>query len=132
MCKFHIDYFCLLWYNNCVVILTEEITPMWWNWQTRGTQNPVVAIPCGFDPHHRHHVRASFISLALFFFVKNRVRSCRCSSFIAKRHARLACSLASALTTTHGRYHLFASTHHFGFSAELQSFLAISVVKNVS
>ena len=27
---------------------------MWWNWQTCGTQNPVVAIPCGFDPHHRH------------------------------------------------------------------------------
>lgn len=29
---------------------------MWWNWQTRGTQNPVMATSCGFDPHHRHHI----------------------------------------------------------------------------
>ena len=29
--------------------------PLWWNWQTRGTQNPVVAIPCRFDPDQRHH-----------------------------------------------------------------------------
>ena len=28
--------------------------PVWWNWQTRGTQNPVMATSCGFDPHHRH------------------------------------------------------------------------------
>ena len=33
----------------------------------------------------------------------------RHSSSFAKRHARLACSLASALSTTHCRYHLFAS-----------------------
>ena len=26
---------------------------MCWNWQTRRTQNPLVAIPCGFDPRHR-------------------------------------------------------------------------------
>ncbi len=24
-------------------------------WQTRRTQNPVVAIPCGFESHLRHH-----------------------------------------------------------------------------
>ncbi len=30
--------------------------PLWWNWQTRGTQNPVVAIPCRFDPDQRHHL----------------------------------------------------------------------------
>ena len=29
--------------------------PVCWNWQTRRTQNPLVATPCGFDPHHRHH-----------------------------------------------------------------------------
>ena len=23
-------------------------------WQTMWTQNPLVVIPCGFDPHHRH------------------------------------------------------------------------------
>ena len=28
---------------------------MWWNWQTRRTQNPVGATPCGFNSHHRHH-----------------------------------------------------------------------------
>ena len=28
---------------------------MWWNWQTRRTQNPVGATQCGFDSHHRHH-----------------------------------------------------------------------------
>ncbi len=29
--------------------------PVCWNWQTRRIQNPLVAIPCGFDPRHRHH-----------------------------------------------------------------------------
>ena len=33
----------------------------------------------------------------------------RHSSSFAKKHAQLACSLASALTTAHCRYHLFAS-----------------------
>ena len=28
--------------------------PVWWNWQTCWTQNPVVAIPYRFDPGHRH------------------------------------------------------------------------------
>ncbi len=28
--------------------------PVWWNWQTRWTQNPVVVIPYRFDPDHRH------------------------------------------------------------------------------
>lgn len=30
--------------------------PLWWNWQTRWTQNPVVVIPYRFDPDQRHHV----------------------------------------------------------------------------
>ncbi len=30
-------------------------TPEWRNWQTRRTQNPVAARPCGFDPLLRHH-----------------------------------------------------------------------------
>ena len=55
------------------------------------------------------HVGASFISLALIFFVKIRVRSCRCSFSFAKRHARLNCSLVNAFATFHCRYHLFAS-----------------------
>ena len=31
-----------------------EYQPKWRNWQTRGTQNPVPARACGFDPHLRH------------------------------------------------------------------------------
>ena len=42
--------------------------PLWWNWQTRGTQNPVVAIPCRFDPDQRHHRKdgQGFILVRLF------------------------------------------------------------------
>ena len=29
--------------------------PVWWNWQTWWTQNPLVAIPCRFESGHRHH-----------------------------------------------------------------------------
>ena len=31
-----------------------SLPPEWWNWQTRGTQNPVASRPCGFDPRLRH------------------------------------------------------------------------------
>ena len=41
--------------------------PLWWNWQTRGTQNPVVAIPCRFDPDQRHQQK-SIGSLRYFFY----------------------------------------------------------------
>ena len=44
---------------------------MWWNWQTRGTQNPVVAIPCGFDPHHRHQIGMDFAPFRFFFAEKS-------------------------------------------------------------
>ena len=29
--------------------------PVCWNWQTRRTQNPLLATACGFESHHRHH-----------------------------------------------------------------------------
>ena len=29
--------------------------PMWRNWQTRWIQNPVSAMTCGFESHHRHY-----------------------------------------------------------------------------
>ena len=47
---------------------TNEIMPLWWNWQTRGTQNPVVAIPCRFDPDQRHHRKdgQGFILVRIF------------------------------------------------------------------
>ncbi len=53
--------------------------------------------------------RAVCRSFVCQWCAKIRVRSCRCSSFFAKRHARLACSLVNALTTAHSRCHLFAS-----------------------
>ena len=37
-------------YNNIAVY-----KPVCWNWQTRRTQNPLMATSCGFDPRHRHH-----------------------------------------------------------------------------
>ena len=40
--------------------------PLWWNWQTRGTQNPVVAIPCRFDPDQRHHNKKRQVFACLF------------------------------------------------------------------
>ena len=42
--------------------------PVCWNWQTRRTQNPLVAIPCGFDPRHRH--QTNIIQTASFLFEK--------------------------------------------------------------
>ena len=71
--------------------------PLWWNWQTRWTQNPVVVIPYRFDPDQRHHVGMDFAPFR-FFFCRKISHTLRHSSFFAKRHARLACSLASALS----------------------------------
>ena len=42
------------------------------------------------------------------FLMRKISHTCRRSSFFAKRHARLACSLVNALTTAYCRYHLFA------------------------
>lgn len=44
----------------------EQKMPLWWNWQTRGTQNPVVAIPCRFDPDQRHHNKKRQVFTCLF------------------------------------------------------------------
>ena len=50
--------------------------PLWWNWQTRGTQNPVVAIPCRFDPDQRHHKeRIKSFDLVCSFFARRRGRT---------------------------------------------------------
>ena len=38
---------------------SEELRPEWRNWQTRGTQNPVQATVCGFDPLLRHQFSPS-------------------------------------------------------------------------
>src|SRR5881227_4031929 len=34
--------------------------PAWRNWQTRWTQNPVIARSCGFDPLRRHALAPMF------------------------------------------------------------------------
>jgi hypothetical protein len=41
--------------------------PEWRNWQTRRTQNPVAARPCGFDPLLRDH----FSPPRTFFILSN-------------------------------------------------------------
>ena len=46
--------FILIFPKHCDIIQKQLNKPVWWNWQTCWTQNPVVAIPCGFDPRHRH------------------------------------------------------------------------------
>ena len=42
----------LIWVNSHGILI--EYQPVCWNWQTRRTQNPLLATACGFDPHHRH------------------------------------------------------------------------------
>ena len=59
------------------------------------------------SPPRRSKVRfapASFFACGR----KEAIRPLPCSSFSAKGHARLACSVASALATAHSRYHPFA------------------------
>lgn len=41
--------------------------PVWWNWQTHGTQNPAVAIPYRFDPDHRHQVYCNSVEHGVVF-----------------------------------------------------------------
>ena len=43
---------------------------MCWNWQTRRTQNPLVAIPCGFDPRHRHNKKIVVPYCGLFVYIR--------------------------------------------------------------
>ena len=40
--------------------------PVCWNWQTRWTQNPLVATPCGFKSRHRQKIKEPF-GVLLFF-----------------------------------------------------------------
>ena len=45
--------------------------PVWRNWQTHGTQNPAVAIPCRFDPDYRHQAESSPFCGLLFRVIGN-------------------------------------------------------------
>lgn len=42
--------------ENGAASLRRFPVPEWRNWQTRGTQNPVRATECGFEPHLRHQL----------------------------------------------------------------------------
>lgn len=53
-----------------MVLLIYDM-PKWWNWQTRRTQNPEVAIPCGFDSRLRHHKKHFRFNLKCFLFYIN-------------------------------------------------------------
>ena len=45
--------------------------PVCWNWQTRRTQNPLLATACGFESHHRHHQKApESLRIRAFAFLK--------------------------------------------------------------
>ncbi len=61
----------------------------------RRAHNPEVA---GSNPVPAPTSEQALYRLLCFFMQKIRDRSCRCSSFIAKRHARLACSFVNAFT----------------------------------
>ena len=53
--------------------------PVWWNWQTCRTQNPMVAIPYRFDPGHRHHENG-FLYQEPVFFISVLILFCFCFS----------------------------------------------------
>src|SRR5438094_6294957 len=49
--------------------------PAWRNWQTRWTQNPVLARVCGFDPLRRHTSRTAYYEGKLIKYYKQRIRT---------------------------------------------------------
>ena len=62
-----IDFLKALCYNTLRGMDIPNHLPVWWNWQTRRTQNPKVAIPCRFDPDYRHqkkHLREQVLFLS--------------------------------------------------------------------
>ena len=49
-------------YDNIIFV-----QPACWNWQTRQTQNLLVATPCGFDPRRRQYVINLGLLMGTFF-----------------------------------------------------------------
>ena len=63
-------------YCNRFKTFYSKLLPLWWNWQTRGTQNPVMATSCGFDPHQRHQKNPiAFLRLGFLITFGYRLRS---------------------------------------------------------
>ena len=72
--KIGIAIFLRLCYNSrgsladvCLTFPGESWKPVCWNRQTRWTQNPLVAIPCGFKSRHRHQKIRTTARWSLFF-----------------------------------------------------------------
>jgi hypothetical protein len=42
-------------------VASDFLSPAWRNWQTRWTQNPVAARPCGFEPLRRQLIFNSMV-----------------------------------------------------------------------
>ena len=78
--------------------------PLWWNWQTRGTQNPVVAIPCRFDPDQRHHIeQIKSFDLVCSFFARRRGRtegSSICVAYSCRRFPLAGCGNPQRVPTS--------------------------------
>ena len=51
-------------------VMKSHHLPVWWNWQTRRTQNPKVAIPCRFDPDYRHQKKNQLFAGSFLFISK--------------------------------------------------------------
>ena len=66
----------LLFFLELTIIIKLSIELLvWWNWQTRWTQNPVVVIPCGFNSHHQHHSQRRLNRKVWFtFFLFSKVK----------------------------------------------------------
>ena len=60
----------LLFFAECGNIFSELAEVM--EWQTWRTQNPLVAIPCGFKSRLRHHIKYRLLiqRLVLFFYLR--------------------------------------------------------------
>ena len=71
--------------------------PLWWNWQTRWTQNPVVVIPCRFDSDQRHQKMNQENSWFVFLFIsKKRINQ---ATHKTEKKAFNAASIECALET---------------------------------
>ena len=56
-------------------------SPAWRNWQTRWTQNPVIARSCGFDPLRRHSSLRPVASSVKRFAIAKQIEFARPTGF---------------------------------------------------
>ena len=82
--------------------------PVWWNWQTRRTQNPVVAIPCGFDPHYRHQIKKGHLRVSFFYLVRD-ICSARCVGILRSHTASSSVNPVPFPPETDHKLNLFSS-----------------------